>query len=385
VALVRAFFYLPLEVEMQRTMRFILEIVLILTVTGLVMLASASGTRAADSVLTQGDSFYYVKRQLIWLLLAGAAGGCAAFMPMQWLRRLAVPGWLFTLVLLVLVRIPGIGQNINGSYRWLSFAGLTFQPSELAKLSVILLLAWWYSARLRRTAEFKRGFLIPAAALGMTVVLILVAPDFGTTMLIALVGLMIMLCAGAHLGYILVSALAGICAMSVLIMNNEVRRRRITAFLDVNRYLDSDSWQLGNSLHAFKNGGLTGVGLGESMQKHYYLPEAHTDFIYAILGEELGMIGSGLVLALFGALLICGVVLALRIKKPFERLLVFGITFMFSVQALINLGVVTGCLPTKGLPLPFISYGGSSMLISGIMIGLLVAAVRSAETDAMPT
>ena len=285
-------------------LRLLIGAVLILATFGFVMLASASSVSAAHRF---GDPYYFVKRQAIWLILAFAAALITARVPVNYLRRWALPAWGVSLFLLLAVWFPVIGHEVNGSHRWIKVGAVTFQPSEAAKLGSILLIAWWMSPRWRKGSEIRKGFLMPLACLGLTGVLILFEPDFGTTMLVLFSGLLLMYAAGAHVGYIIIVGLLGMSALSILIMHNPERMGRILAFLNPGEYVRSDAWQLVNSLCAFTEGGLCGVGLGESIQKRFYLPEAHTDFIFAIMAEELGLIASGAVLLLFVVFFLCGI------------------------------------------------------------------------------
>lgn len=351
-----------------------MAVVSVLVTIGVVMLLSASGYAAE---MRYGDAYFFVKRQGMWLVLACLAGWIASRVPVAVLRQMALPVWVASLVGLVLARLPGIGICRNGSWRWIGIGPFTLQPSEFAKAGLILVLAWWLARNQRKVGEFRRGFFVPVLLIGCTTLLVLVEPDFGSTLLLGIVGFIMMFCAGTPFLYICSVGALGAMALGVLIWHNPERMSRIMAFLNPEEHVRGEAWQLVNSLCAFKEGGLTGVGLGNSMQKRYYLPEAHTDFIFAIIAEELGMIATVSVLVLFAALFICGIRIALGTKDPFLRLIAQGITFLLTVQALINLAVVTGCMPTKGFPLPFISYGGSSLLVNGIMIGLLLSVART--------
>lgn len=353
-----------------RTARNILiGVVLILVAFGVIMLLSTSIETASIKLK---DPYFFLKRQAIWLTLSVLAACVTLKLDYDWLRKLCYVLWGVIVFLLVLVRIPGIGSEINGSWRWLSVGPITFQPSEFAKLAMILLLAAWYDKNRRKRDDFKRGFFYPGLFFGLTLFLILIEPDFGTTMLIGSVGVILMFVAGVPLQYLSPVALLGVSGLGVLIWKNPERWGRIMAFLDVGAHVRGEGWQLANSLEAISRGGLWGVGLGESIQKRFYLPEAHTDFVFAILAEELGAIASCSVVLLFCAFYFCGITIALKVSDMFGRFVVLGITLMISVQALINLGVVTGSLPTKGLALPFISYGGSSLLINTVMVALVI-------------
>jgi cell division protein FtsW len=252
----------------------------------------------------------------------------------------------------------------------------------LAKFAVVVMLSAWTANVGRKASTLMDGLVKPGAMLAMMVGLIFLEPDFGTTILVAAVGGAILFAAGAPWPYLAGGGAAGLAGFAVAILHDEVRRGRILAFLMPDKY-PAAAYQLGQSMQAFTLGGFWGVGLGQSMQKQYFLPEAHTDFILAIIGEELGLVVTCLVIALFAGFLICGMVISLQAPDLFGRLLGTGFTLMTSIQAAINVGVVTGCLPTKGLPLPFISYGGSSLLMSMIGVGVLVNIARQGVADAV--
>jgi len=220
--------------------------------------------------------------------------------------------------------------------------------------------------------------MLPAAVTGGIVLLVFVEPDFGSSMMIASLVLLMLFLGGARLLYLGAGAVVGSGLFSLAILQDPERMRRIMAFLNPEKYARSEAFQLVNAIYAFVVGGATGAGLGESIQKQYYLPEAHTDFIFAIIGEELGLLGSLLVLVLYAVLFLLGARIASRAADRFGRLLGWGIVLSLTVQALVNIAVVTGCLPTKGLPLPFVSYGGSNMVMSLVMIGVLTNIALSA-------
>ena len=358
-----------------RTARNILiGVVLILVAFGIIMLCSTSIETASVRLK---DPFFFLKRQAIWLTISAVAAYVTLRLDYGWLRKLCYIFRGVVVFLLILVRIPGIGSEINGSWRWLSVGPITFQPSEFAKLAIILLLAAWYDKHRRKREDVKRGFIYPGLFLGLTLGLILVEPDFGTTLLVASVGVILMFVAGVPLKFLAPVALAGLVGISFLIWQDPERWGRIMAFLNVGEHVQGEGWQLANSLEAISRGGIQGVGLGESIQKRFYLPEAHTDFVFAILAEELGVIASCSVVLLFCAFYFCGTTIALKVSDMFGRFVVLGITLMITIQALINLGVVTGSLPTKGLALPFISYGGSSLLVNTVMVSLVINIANS--------
>ncbi len=362
---------------MRTTVTILAAIVISLALLGLLMLASASPV--------EGASFHqdpYVKRQAAAFLLGFAAMLLMARIDYRIWKRLAVPLAVVSIVLLVMVLVPGVGLNIKGSRRWLPLGVINMQPSELTKLSLILLMGWWMSRVQRKASDPVYGLVLPLILMGALTGLVFIEPDFGTSILLASVAFIMMFIGGSRIGLLLVTGVLGLCGFSVLVMMDAERMRRIVAFLNPEKYAKDEAFQLLNAIYAFVVGGGTGVGLGGSLQKHHYLPEAHTDFIFAIVGEEMGLVASLGVLTLFIAFFLCGLRISLRASDSFGRLVAFGITTMIALQAALNMGVVTGVLPTKGLPLPFISYGGTSMLVTMSMVGLLAnIGLQAGEKD----
>jgi len=350
---------------MKRSISVLISAVLILVTIGLVMLFSASMVRYENSG-------YFIVHQLYWMIIALAAAAVCARIDLQWVRKLSLPLAALCVVSLVLVRIPGIGHEIKGSWRWIRIGPLNIQPSEFAKIGMILAAAWWISSRRRYMYTFKRGILVPMLGLGLFAGLFLIEPDFGTTVLTGLVVVALLYAGGVRPAYLAGFGAVGVSGFIVLLINNPNRMGRIFAFLDPEKHAQGDAWQLVNALNAFASGGASGTGLGNSIQKYHYLPEAHTDFIFPIIGEELGLIATLGIILLFLVIFICGLLIAARANDDFGRFTALGCTLMITLQALINLAVVTGSMPTKGLALPFISYGGSSLLVCSSMIGLLV-------------
>ncbi len=350
---------------MRKTLSLFIAIVLILVTLGILILASASSTE-------HEDAGHFVIRQLKWLAVAICTAAVAARFDYRLYQKLAIPLALLSVLSLILVRIPGIGSCIKGSWRWLKFGSLTVQPSEFSKLAIIMLFAWWIARNQRRIDELKRGILIPFAMLGIFAVLLVVEPDFGTTMLVSSVAVSMMFLGGVSIAPLLLTGLLGLLGVLIMIFQNPERMSRILAFLDPQKYEQDKAWQLVNSLRAFAGGEIVGVGFGNSMQKYDYLPEAHTDFIFPIIGEELGLITALIVVFMYVVLFVLGLRIAFNARNDFGRFVAFGITLMITTQALINFAVVTGCVPTKGLALPFISYGGSSLVVSAAMVGILI-------------
>jgi len=330
------------------------------------------------------DPLFFFKRQLAWLAVGTVAAVVASAFDYHHWRKLAIPLALSSIALLVMALVPGVGMEVKGARRWVQVGGMSVQSSEVAKFATIVLLAWWMSHVQHRATQLKWGMLVPLFGLCVILGLIFVEPDYGTTFLVALVGILILFAGGARLEYILVTGVLGLSAFTIAVMQNPERMRRVIAFANPERFAKDEGFQLLNAIYAFVVGGGAGVGLGQSLQKHFYLPEAHTDFIFAIIGEELGLAGSMGVVLLYVLLFIVGIRISFQAPEKFGKLLGFGITLMITVQAAINIGVVTGSLPTKGLPLPFISFGGSSMVMSLVMIGVLINIARHADASRDP-
>ena len=293
----------------------------------------------------------------------------------RWLKKIAFPLLAFTLVLLILVLVPGIGLKLNGARRWFDLGPMNFQPSELAKISLIMALAAWSDLHARRMSEFKYGLALPGTAIAMALGFIFLEPDYGTTMLLASVCCILLFVAGSNWKYIVPPMAMGAFLIGVSIINDPLRMKRIMAFLHPEQHREGVGFQSYQAMLALGSGGTTGLGLGNGRQKLGFVPEHHTDFIFSVIGEELGVIATiGVVLA-FMAIVICGLYIAWNARDRFGMVLGTGITFLIGLQAFINIGVVTSALPNKGLPLPFISYGPSSlvMMLSGVGILLSIA------------
>lgn len=353
---------------MRKTSSLLLVSVILLVAVGIVVLASASSVQGQKRT---GNPHHYLQQQVVWLLIGAAGAGFLYKRDYRLLEKYALFIFIATLILLILVLIPGIGSKINGSRRWLRLGPMSLQPSEIAKLGLLVGLAAWMSFIQNQAPQWKRTFLYPMAGLGGTALLVLMEPDFGTTVLLGLSGMAVLFAGGTNILLLLGTAVVGGTGLGLAIMADDVRRERILAFLDPVAHPEA-AFHLIQSKTAFIRGHWFGVGLGNSIQKHQYLPEAHTDFILAIFGEELGFVSVIGVMLLFVIILFCGIRIAMRAPDRFGSLLAFGITILIATQAAINVAVVTGAMPTKGLPLPFISYGGSSMLISLACVGILL-------------
>ena len=345
----------------------------LLAAIGVVMVYSSSAIYAQE---TYGDAAYFLKRHLIYLAL-GLAGFFAVLgIEEGRIRRCAKPLMALTLLLLVAVLVPGVGHRVSGARRWFKLGGLSFQPSELAQLAIILYMADVLSRKRSLLRDFLQGVLPALLVLGLTVGLILIEPDLGTSVATAVVALLLLFIAEVRWKILLPMFLSAVPVVAVLILTKPYRMRRIAAYLNPWADPEGSGFQLIQSLVALGSGGLLGVGLGESRQKLFYLPAAHTDFIFAVIGEEMGFVGVTLVLVLFGALFWYGVRLALAAPDPFGMMAALGIVMLLALEMLVNVGVVTGAIPTKGLPLPFISYGGSSLIINLASIAVLLNVVR---------
>lgn len=340
---------------------------------GLVMLYSASMTQAGA---------HYLMMQLVWCLAGGALCVTAACLDYQVLKKVVLPLFLFSLVLLVLVMLPlphGLTKKINGAHRWFILPGIRLQPSELAKIALILALAWYGEHFHRRMHEWKKGLLYPMFIAGIMLALIFREPDWGTTCLLASVSLGMLLLAGADWRKMMLPVPVAVAGLVYFALHDPVRLKRICSWLDPEQTKDGVGYQTYQSVIAFGSGGWTGLGLGNGRQKLGFVPEHHTDFIFSIIGEELGLIATLAVILVFVVLTWCGFYIASRAKDTFGMLLAVGITLLISLQAVINIGVVTGAFPNKGLPLPFISYGGSNMLAMMVCVGLLFSVARQAS------
>lgn len=350
--------------------------VLSLLTLGLVMLFSVSAAAAAEA---HRDSFFFLKRQLMYAGLGLMTCLTAAMLDYNLWRRYSRPLLAGALVLLALCFVPPIGLKVNGARRWLNLGGFRMQPSDVAKFALVVFLAAWVARHQRKIKTFRHGFLVPMVATGAVSLLIFIEPDFGTTALTAAAALALLFVAGTRLRYLAPTVLLGAAAFSFAVMHNPVRMQRILAFLDPQGTAKGAGYQTWQSLLALGSGGLTGRGLGNSGAKYFYLPEARTDFILAVVGEELGLIGTLGILIAFVIVLLCGIRIAMRAREFYGAMLAFGLTSLICMQALLNIGVVTGALPNKGLPLPFISFGGSNLVMSLLSIGVLLSIARHAE------
>src|SRR6266851_2974288 len=361
---------------MQRKSAYLLFVaVLGLLVIGIVMLFSTSAF-ARDS---HGDAYFFLKRQSLWLGVGLVICIATALIDYHFWQR---TWWIWlglAVATLVFCFVPHIGMRINGSRRWIGFGPIGFQPSEIAKLAAVFFLAWWFARYEKAASHPLFGFAIPLAIITALLALILFEVDLGTTALIGATAFTVMFVAGTN--PILLGLLAVIGSSVIFVAATHSRMERLVAFTDLQRYKEDAGLQQMQALIAWGSGGMEGLGLGNGRQKMLYLPYAHTDFIFPMIGEELGLRISLLVVFLFVVVIVCGIVIALHAKDRFGLLAASGVVSLLALQAAVNIGVTTSLLPNKGLPLPFISYGGSNVVACLFGIGLLLNIYRQGNLE----
>ena len=347
---------------------------ILLLIMGIVMVAS-TGLSAPPPGPDSSSSSYIIKQGLFGMLGLALALGVSAF-DYHKLRRWVPLIWICCVILLGLCYVPGIGLTINGESRWIKL-GITFQPSELAKISLMLAMASWYTTHREIAGTFWKGFAIPGGLIfGFPLLLILMEKDMGTTAALAMSGFCVMYVAGARGWLILLSILVGALALYVMTTSSENRMTRIEAWFDPQAYSQGAGRQQWIAMLAFARGGVAGVGLGNGIEKYGNLPFAHTDYIFAEVGEEWGFIGTVAVLTFYTFMTVAGIVLALQTQETFGRILATGLVCTIFWPAALNMMVVTSMLPNSGLPLPFISYGGTNLVFTITAIGLLTSIQR---------
>ncbi len=354
--------------------RVILLLYLTLICIGLVMVASAS-IGIADQQTE--DPFYYAKRQFLRIVLSLALLWFACRIPLRFWNRNGMLLMLGSIILLAFVLIPGIGHTVNGSTRWLNFGIFTFQVSEIAKLFLIIYLSGYLIRRGEEVQTNTMGFIKPMMILAVASGLLVLEPDFGAAAVLLMTGLGLIFLGGVRFGQFLLFMTGTLCIMGLLAVSSPYRLARITSFLDPWADPFNSGFQLTQSLIAIGSGGWFGTGLGGSIQKLFYLPEAHTDFMFAIFAEEFGFVGQFVLISLFALFAIrCFSIarFALQQQQAFAAYLAYGVGLLITLQAIINIGVNVGALPTKGLTLPFISYGGNSILSMSFAVGLVLRA-----------
>jgi len=354
---------------------FLFVAVLGLLVIGIVMLFSTSAF-ARDS---HGDTLFFLKRQSVWLGVGLAVCIAAALVDYHFWQR---TWWIWlggAAITLAFCYVPHIGMRINGSRRWIGFGPVGFQPSEIAKLATVFFLAWWFARYEQLTKNPLFGFAIPLAIVSALLAMILFEVDLGTTALIGMTTFTVMFVAGTN--PVLLGLLGIVGGSVIFVAATHSRMERLIAFTDLERYKEDAGLQQMQALIAWGSGGMDGLGLGNGRQKMLYLPYAHTDFIFPMIGEELGLRISLLVVFLFIVVIVCGIVIALHAKDRFGLLAAAGVVCLLALQAAVNIGVTTSLLPNKGLPLPFISYGGSNLVACLFCVGLLLNIYRQAVLE----
>ncbi len=358
--------------ENKKTLDYsLLTAILSLISVGLVMNYSASSIYALEKY---GSSVFFLVRQLIWISIGLVGLSLLSYYDCRKLKIWSRPLLFFCFISLLLVLV--LGREVGGAKRWLRFSGIGFQPSELTKLALILFVSYYCDKKKSKLTHFKSGLFPLLIILGTFCGLIFIQPDFGTAVLIGLSCMTLIFIAGASWDHLLTLVLVGVPLLGMAAWAQPYRRRRILSFLNPWENSQGSSYQLAQSLLALGSGGLKGVGLGNSHAKLFYLPELHTDFIFPIFAEEMGLAGSLAILALFAMIVRSGFKIASQQSELFSQLLATGITLVFFYQVILNIAVVTGCLPTKGLSLPLVSFGGSSVVVTLAGLGILLSLSR---------
>lgn len=357
---------------------YLLFVTLMLVFMGVVMVFSSSAVYAREHF---NDSYHFLKKEMLFVVFGLISLFLVKKIPYRTYWRCVYPLLFVSLLLLVSVLAAGYWRNTGDVHRWLRMGPLSFQPSEMAKLAVIIFVAYALAKKREKIRDFKKGFFPVVAVAGIYVLLILAEKDLGGALTLGLIIFLMLFISGTRLAFLVGVFLAMLPLVYYLIFLVDFRKRRILAFLDPWQYQLDSGFQIIQSFVAFQSGGLTGVGLGEGKQKLFYLPEAHTDFIFSVVGEELGMMGVLTIVVLFTLFIFRGLLISMRSRDLFGLYLAFGITCLVGIQALVNMGVVMGLLPTKGLALPFISYGGSSLMVSLTAVGILLNISMDTEEE----
>ncbi|MEY2521011.1 MAG: cell division protein FtsW [Verrucomicrobiota bacterium] len=356
----------------RKSAHFLFVAVLGMLVIGIVMLFSTSAF-AKDS---HGDMYFFIKRQAVWLAVGLVVCTFAAIVDYHFWQRTWWIWFGLAIVALAFCFVPHFGMRINGSRRWVGLGPATFQPSEIAKVAVVFFLASWFAAREKESGRILQGFVIPFAIVSTVLALIVMEVDLGTTALIGATMFVIMFVAGTHPALLGLLSLGGLGGILFVATQMSERMGRLAAFMDPERFKDDAGLQQMQALIAWGSGGMEGLGLGNGRQKMLYLPYAHTDFIFPMIGEELGLRVSLLVVFLFVVIIVSAMMIALHAKDRFGLLLGCGIVSLLGLQAAVNIGVTTSLLPNKGLPLPFVSYGGSNLAACLFGVGILLNIYR---------
>ena len=347
----------------------LLSVVLTLVAIGIVMVYSTSGILAGEQFQ---DPYYFLKRQGLYAGLGFILMIGVMFVPYPALKRLAYPILIFCILSLIAVYIPGIGHRAGGAVRWLKIQSFSFQPSEFSKLGLVIFLAYFLTKKEEKIRSFSMGVLPTLLLSGLVIGLVVKEPDLGSALFLLAIVFLLLFVSGARVIYLVGPLILAASVAYYFVMNVTYLSKRWFSFIDHWGDPSRVHFQVNQSFLSFGSGGLFGLGLGEGRQKLYFLPAPHTDFIFSIIGEELGLVGSMFLVLLFFILTLRGIQIGLSLEDRFGSYLALGITLMISLQAVINMGVVLGLLPTKGLTLPFVSYGGTSLVTNLIGMGILL-------------
>lgn len=343
--------------------------VLLLVGMGIVMVYSASSALALKKF---GSDYFFLKKQAMFSLIGIVVLVVFSYIPFRIYRLLTYPGLAVGILLLAAVCFSGWGVSAGGASRWLQIGPLQFQPSELARLALVIYMAYSMSKKGEQLRDFYVGFMPHFMVLAVFTALLLAQPDFGSVVIFAALTWIMLFVGGCRITHLLSVIILLAPMIWLLLTNADYRVRRLMSFLDPWQYPADEGYQIVHSLMAFGTGGITGAGIGKGYQKLFYLPEPHTDFIFSVVGEELGLIGVAAVILLYGIMLMRGIHIARQARDPFGAFLAMGITVTIGLQVCINMGVALGMLPTKGLTLPFLSYGGTSLLINMAAVGIMM-------------
>jgi cell division protein FtsW len=353
--------------------------VLFLVGVGIVMVYSASSAYALKEF---GSDYHFLKRQGLFSLLGIIALVVCRHIPFNLYRALAYPILFTALILLAAVHIPGLGIEAGGAKRWLSLGKFSFQPSEFARIALVIYLAYSLNKKQDHIEQFKIGFIPHVMILGLFTFLLLIQPDFGSVVIFAAITWIMLYLGGVRLWHLLGSLLVLLPIGYFFLVYEQYRVKRLLAFLDPWQNPANEGYQMIHSLMAFGTGGIFGTGIGKSYQKLFYLPESHTDFIFSVIGEELGLLGIAGIITLYAIILYRGISIARNSVDPFGGFMAMGITAAMGLQICVNMGVCLGLLPTKGLTLPFLSYGGTSLLLNMAAMGILMNVAANPKKQA---
>jgi cell division protein FtsW len=343
--------------------------VLLLVGTGVVMVYSASSAVALKKF---GTDYHFLKKQAVFAILGLVVLVGCRHVPYPFFRQLSYPLLLTAFGLLVIIQVTGFGFTAGGSTRWIRFGGFTFQPSEFVRFALVVYLAYSMEKKRKQIHDFYIGFIPHVMVLGVFTALIFMQPDFGTVVLLGILTWTMMFIGGVRIVYLVSSLVFLVPVVYIFMISAEYRIKRIVSFFNPWQYPSDEGYQVVHSLMAFGTGGVWGEGIGKGFQKLFYLPEPHTDFIFSVIGEELGLVGILIILGLYAMILFRGVSIARHAPDLFGSYMAVGLTVAIILQVCVNMSVTLGLVPTKGLSLPFLSYGGSSLLLNMAFIGVLM-------------